>query len=73
MMIRLIGVRFSYLVSGGQQLNMFEDTPEMVRLYLTMDKLRNRFGKYAIRRAVGVKTPAEAEIFLKVKAQANVP
>ena len=73
MLVRLIGVCFSHLVSGVQQLNMFEDTPEMVRLYLTMDKLRNRFGKYAIRRAVGVKTPAEAEIFLKVKAQANVP
>ncbi len=71
MMVRLIGVRFSYLVNGVQQLNMFEDTPEMVRLYLTMDKLRNRFGKYAIRRAVGVKTPAEAEAYLKVKAQAD--
>jgi len=54
MMVRLIGVRFSYLVNGVQQLNLFEDTPEMVRLYLTMDKLRNRFGKYAIRRAVNV-------------------
>lgn len=71
MMVRLIGVRFSYLVNGVQQLNIFEDTPEMVRLYLTMDKLRNRFGKYAIRRAVGVKTPAEAEAYLKVKAQAD--
>jgi DNA polymerase-4 len=54
MLIRLIGVRFSHLVSGVQQLNMFEDTPEMVRLYLTLDKLRNRFGKGAIRRAVGL-------------------
>jgi len=71
MLVRLIGVRFSHLVNGVQQLNMFEDTPEMVRLYLTMDKLRIRFGKYAIRRAVGVKTPAEAEAYLKVKAQAD--
>jgi len=72
MLVRLIGVCFSHLVNGVQQLNMFEDTQEMVRLYLTMDKLRNRFGKYAIRRAVGVKTPAETEAYLKVKAQANV-
>jgi len=71
MMVRLIGVRFSHLVNGVQQLNMFEDTQEMIKLYLTMDKLRNRFGKYAIRRAVGVKTPDEAEAFLKVKAQAD--
>jgi DNA polymerase-4 len=54
MLIRLIGVRFSHLVSGVQQLNMFEDTPEMVRLYLTLDSLRNRFGKESVRRAVGL-------------------
>ncbi len=54
MLIRLIGVRFSQLVQGTQQLNMFEDTPEMVSLYQTMDRLRNRYGKTAIRRAVGL-------------------
>jgi DNA polymerase-4 len=54
MLIRLIGVRFSHLVSGVQQLNMFEDTPEMVRLYLTLDSLRNRFGRTSVRRAVGL-------------------
>ncbi len=54
MLIRLIGVRFSYLVQGVQQLNMFEDTPEMVNLYLAMDKLRNRYGRHAVQRAVGL-------------------
>jgi DNA polymerase-4 len=54
MLIRLIGVRFSHLVSGVQQLNMFEDTPEMVRLYLTLDNLRKRFGRKSVRRAVGL-------------------
>ncbi len=53
MLIRLIGVRFSHLVRGVQQLNMFEDTPEMVSLYLAVDRLRNRFGRYAVHRAVG--------------------
>lgn len=55
MLIRLIGVRFSYLVQGVQQLNMFEDTPEMVNLYLAMDKLRNRYGRHAVQRAVGLR------------------
>lgn len=54
MLIRLIGVRFSHLVPGVQQLNIFEDTPEMVRLYLTIDNLRSRFGKKSVRRAVGL-------------------
>jgi len=52
MLIRLIGVRFSHLVQGTQQLNMFEDTPEMVNLYLAMDRLRGRYGIEAIRRCI---------------------
>jgi DNA polymerase-4 len=59
MLIRLIGVKVSGLVRGVQQLNMFEDTPEMVNLYMTMDRLRGRFGRHAIRRAAGVMTAAE--------------
>jgi DNA polymerase-4 len=54
MLIRLIGVRFSNLVGGSQQLNMFEDTPEMANLYQAMDRIRKRFGKEAVRRAAGV-------------------
>ncbi len=52
MLVRLVGVKFSHLVQGSQQLNMFEDTPEMTSLYQTMDKIRLRFGSDAIRRAV---------------------
>jgi DNA polymerase-4 len=54
MLIRLVGVRFSHLVQGSQQLNMFEDTPEMVNLYLAVDRMRNRYGKDAVGRAVGM-------------------
>ncbi len=61
MLIRLIGVRLSYLVRGVQQLDMFDDTPEKVSLYLAMDKLRKRFGRNAVRRAAGVMTYAERE------------
>jgi DNA polymerase-4 len=61
MLIRLIGVRFSHLVRGVQQLDMFDDTPEKVNLYLAMDRLRKRFGRYAVRRASGVMTINERE------------
>jgi len=54
MLIRLVGVRFSHLVGGSQQLNMFEDTPEMAGLYQTMDYLRRRFGTHAVRKAGGM-------------------
>lgn len=52
MLIRLIGVRFSNLVSGMQQISMFDDTPEMVNLYQAMDRIRLKYGKQAIGRAV---------------------
>jgi hypothetical protein len=54
MLIRLIGVRFSGLIRGVQQLDLFEDTSEMVRLYLAMDSLRRRFGSMSVRRASGI-------------------
>src|SRR5512136_328546 len=61
MLIRLIGVRFSHMVRGVQQLDMFDDTPEKVSLYMTMDNIRKRFGRDAVRRAVGVMTVSERE------------
>jgi DNA polymerase-4 len=61
MLIRLIGVRLSHLVRGVQQLDMFDDTPEKVSLYMAMDRIRRRFGKDAVRRAAGVMTSSERE------------
>ena len=52
LLIRLIGVRFSSLVGGTQQLDLFDDTAEMTGLYNAMDKIRKRFGKNAIHKAV---------------------
>jgi DNA polymerase-4 len=51
MLIRLIGLRFSHLVNGVQQLDLFEDTPELINLCQAMDKIRLRYGPKAIRRA----------------------
>jgi len=52
MLIRLIGVKFSHLVQGTPQLNLFEDTPEMVRLYQEIDRMRRRYGRKAVVRAI---------------------
>ena len=54
MLIRLVGVRFSHLVGGGQQINLFEDSEEIIRLYQAMDKMRQRFGADKIGRAVAM-------------------
>jgi len=61
MLIRLIGVRFSHMVRGVQQLDMFDDTPEKVNLYMAMDRIRKRFGRDSVRRAVSVMTVRERE------------
>jgi len=56
MLIRLIGVRFSHLVSGVQQISMFDDSPETISLYQAMDRIRNRFGKQAVTRAAALQS-----------------
>ncbi|MEM9024950.1 MAG: DNA polymerase IV, partial [Bacteroidota bacterium] len=54
MLIRLIGVRFSHLVQGSYQIDLFEDTEEMINLYQAMDRVRNRFGQDAVKRAAAM-------------------
>lgn len=46
--IRLVGVRLSHLVQGGQQISLFTDDGKYAHLYQAMDKIRNRFGKDSI-------------------------
>ncbi len=52
-LIRLIGIKFSNLVSGFNQINLFEDTEERINLYSAMDKIRLRFGSDLIMPACG--------------------
>jgi DNA polymerase-4 len=51
MRIRLVGVKFTGLVHGSHQMNLFEDTEELISLYQTMDKIKDRFGVKSVGRA----------------------
>jgi len=51
LLVRLIGIRFSHLVSGNYQINLFEDTEEALNLYQAMDHIRNKYGDKSIVRA----------------------
>ncbi|MHC5310573.1 DNA polymerase IV [Myroides sp. LJL116] len=53
MRLRLIGIQFSSLVRGTYQMNLFENTPELVNLYQTMDSIKKRFGPNALGRCSG--------------------
>lgn len=50
--IRLIGVRFSGLVRGTPQLNLFEDTPQMVNLYICLDSIKRKYGEKSVFKAI---------------------
>lgn len=54
LLVRLIGVKFSHLVSGGHQINLFEDDEKILNLYQAMDKIRERYGDRAVIRASGM-------------------
>jgi DNA polymerase-4 len=65
MLIRLVGVRFSHLVQGHPQINLFEDSTEMVNLYQAIDRLKNRFGDTAVIRAVGAEPVVDSKPRMK--------
>jgi DNA polymerase-4 len=56
-LIRLIGVRYSGLVQGNYQINLFDDTVEHMQLMQQMDRIRRRFGIDAIMRASALDRP----------------
>lgn len=54
MLIRLIGVRFSRLIPGSPQLNMFEDSTDLISLYQALDRVRRKYGQKIVRRGVAM-------------------
>jgi DNA polymerase-4 len=53
-LVRLLGVRFTTLIPGTYQINLFEDTAEMIRLYQAIDSVKKRFGEGLLTRAKAV-------------------
>lgn len=54
LLVRLIGIRFSHLVTGNYQINLFDDTEEILSLYNAMDTIRKRYGDKSVLRASGM-------------------
>ena len=54
LLVRLIGVRFSHLVEGGHQINLFEDNETQLNLAQAIDKMRERYGDRAVISAAGM-------------------
>jgi len=54
LLVRLIGVRFSHLVEGGYQINLFEDNEKHLNLSQAIDNMRERYGDRAVINAAGM-------------------
>ena len=50
-LIRLVGIKFSGLVSGNYQISIFDDTTKAISLMEEKDYIRKRFGTDKIMRA----------------------
>ncbi len=54
LLVRLIGVKFSHLVEGGHQVNLFDDDTKYLNLNTAIDKMRERYGDRAVVSAAGM-------------------
>lgn len=54
MLIRMLGIRFTNLIPGNYQINLFEDTQEMISLYQAIDSVKIRFGEGMVCKAGGM-------------------
>jgi DNA polymerase-4 len=54
LLIRLVGIRLTDLIPGNYQINLYEDTQEMIHLYQSIDSIKKRFGENFIMRAAGI-------------------
>jgi DNA polymerase-4 len=54
LLVRLIGVKFSHLVEGGYQINLFEDNEKLINLSQAIDNMRERYGDRSVISASGM-------------------
>ncbi len=52
-LIRLVGVRLTDLIPGNYQINLFDDTQEMIKLYQAIDSVKRQYGENYLIRAAG--------------------
>lgn len=54
--VRLIGVGFSNLIHGQQQIDLFSDTENNIKLYQALDAINKKFGNKTVHRAKTINT-----------------
>jgi DNA polymerase-4 len=54
MLIRLVGIRFTDLIPGTYQINLFDDTQQAIKLYQAIDSVKKQYGEKFLIRAAGI-------------------
>ncbi len=54
LLVRLVGVKFSHLVEGGHQIDLFHDDIKLIHLSQAIDSMRERYGDRAVISAAGM-------------------
>ncbi|TKK64848.1 DNA polymerase IV [Ilyomonas limi] len=52
-LVRLVGVRFTDLIGGTHQIDMFNDSQESLKLHQAMDSIKSQYGEKYLMRASG--------------------
>ena len=50
-LVRMIGIRFTHLIPGVYQIDLFSDNQETIKLYQQIDSIKKRFGEGSLGRA----------------------
>lgn len=54
LLVRLVGIKYSHLVGGHYQIQLFDDAEKTIRLYQAMDFIRDKHGDRSIMRLSGM-------------------
>ena len=54
MLVRLLGIRFTHLIPGNNQIHMFDDTQEMIKLYQAIDSVKKQYGQGLLMKAAAL-------------------
>lgn len=52
LLVRMIGIRFTHLIPGIYQIDLFQDDNETIKLYQQIDSIKKRFGEKLLSRTI---------------------
>ncbi len=54
LLVRLLGIRFTNLIPGTYQIDLFQDSQETIKLYQAIDSIKKQFGETLLGRSIAL-------------------